>query len=157
VVLAILDTRDNLPSGATTWVTLRSFPVISDIMRHHFEQVTVLLSGAATQSAPTIIQPLLKPDLPTYLWWVSDLPSTCEIFQRLITISNRVIVDSTTFSLPEERIRTLSSVLQASPNCALSDFNWSRIAPWRELVAQFFDVAEYRPYMVNIEKIEIEH
>jgi glucose-6-phosphate dehydrogenase assembly protein OpcA len=157
VILVILDTRGNLPSGATTWVTLRSFPVISDIMRHHFEQVTVLLSGKATQSAPTLLQPLLKPDLPVYLWWVSDLPSNSEIFQRLITISNRVIVDSSEFSLPEERIRTLSSVLQASPNCALSDFSWSRITPWRELVAQFFDVAEYRPYMVNIEKIEIEH
>ncbi len=155
--LVILDTRSNLPSEATTWVTLRSFPVISDIMRHHFEQVTVLLSGTATQSAPTLLQPLLKPDLPVYLWWVSDLPSNHEIFQRLITTSNRVIVNLSKFSLPEERIRTLSSVLQTSPNCALSDFSWSRIAPWRELVAQFFDVAEYRPYMVNIEKIEIEH
>ena len=157
VTLVILDTRNKISSGATTWVTLRSFPIISDIMRHHFEQVTVLLSGAATQFAPTIIQPLLKPDLPVYLRWVSDLPSNSEIFQRLITISNRVIVDSSAFSLPEERIRTLSSLLQASPNCALSDFSWSRITPWRELVAQFCDVAEYRPYMVNIEKIEIEH
>jgi hypothetical protein len=126
-------------------------------MRHHFEQITVLLSGAAVQSATTIIQPLLKPDLPIYLWWVNDLPSNTSIFQRLITISNRAIVDSSEFSLPEERMHTLSSLLQASPNCALSDLNWSRITPWRELVAQFFDVSEYRPYMVNIEKIEIEH
>jgi len=157
VTLVILDTSERSPSGVTTWVTLRSFPVISDIMRHHFEQVTVLLSGTAIQSATTIIQPLLKPDLPIYLWWVNDLPSNNSIFQRLINVSNRVIIDSSEFSLPEERIRTLSSLLQASPNCALSDFNWSRITPWRELVAQFFDVTEYRPYMVNIEKIEIEH
>ncbi len=157
VTLVILDTGDSSPSEVTTWVTLRSFPVISDIMRHHFEQVTVLLSGAAIQSATTIIQPLLKPDLPIYLWWVNDLPSNTSIFQCLINISNRAIVDSSEFSLPEERIRTLSSLLQASPNCALSDLNWSRITPWRELVAQFFDVGEYRPYMVNIEKIEIEH
>lgn len=157
VTLVILDTNEKLPSEVTSWVTLRSFPVISDIMRHHFEQVTVLLSGAAIQSAPTIIQPLLKPDLPIYLWWVNDLPNNNSIFHRLINISNRAIVDSSDFSLPEERIRTLSSLLQASPNCALSDFNWSRMTVWRELVAQFFDVAEYRPYMVNIEKIEIEH
>lgn len=157
VTLAILDTRADLPSEVATWVTLRSFPVISDIMRHHFEQITVLLSGAAIQSAPTIIQPMLKPDLPIYLWWVNDLPSNSSIFHRLINISNRVIVDSCEFSLPEERICTLSSLLQASPSCGLSDFNWSRITVWRELVAQFFDIAEYRPYMVNIEKIEIEH
>jgi glucose-6-phosphate dehydrogenase assembly protein OpcA len=157
VVLVILDTIENMPSEVTTWVTVRSFPIISDIMRHHFEQVTALLSGAAIQSAPTIIQPMLKPDLPVYLWWVNDLPSNNSIFRGLITISNRVIIDSSTFSLPEERIRTLSSLLQASPSCRLSDFNWSSITIWRELVAQFFDVAEYRPYMANIEKIEIEH
>src|SRR5947207_13177482 len=32
VTLVILDTRSNLPAEVTTWVTLRSFPVISDIM-----------------------------------------------------------------------------------------------------------------------------
>lgn len=157
VMLVVLDTIENLPSEVTTWVTVRSFPIISDIMRHHFEQVTALLSGAAIQSAPTIVQPMLKPDLPVYLWWVDDLPCDNSIFRSLITISNRVIIDSSTFSLPEEHIRTLSSLLQASPSCRLSDFNWSRITIWRELVAQFFDVAEYRPYMANIEKIEIEH
>ena len=157
VTLVILDTMENLPSEVRTWVTLRSFPVISDVMRHHFEQVTILLSGAAIQSASTILQPMLKPDLPVYLWWAKDLPSDKSIFCDLIGISNRVIVDSSTFSFPEERIRTLSSLLQESPTCRLSDFNWNRITVWRELVAQFCDVAEYRPYMVNIEKIEIEH
>ncbi len=157
VTLVILDTRSNLPAEVTTWVTLRSFPIISDIMRHHFEQVTVLLSGAATQSITNIIPPLLKPDLPIYLWWVSSLPGNNSIFHRLINISDRVIIDSSEFSSPEDDICALSSLLQTSPNCALSDLNWSRITPWRELVAQFFDVAEYRPYMVNIDKIEIEH
>jgi glucose-6-phosphate dehydrogenase assembly protein OpcA len=157
VTLVILDTRSNLSSEVATWVTLRSFPIVSDMMRHHFEQVTVLLSGVATQSATNIIQPLLKPDLPIYLWWVNDLPSNNSIFHHLINMSDRVIIDSSEFSLPEEHICALSSLLQASPNCALSDLNWSRITPWRELVAQFFDVTEYRSYMVNINRIEIEH
>ncbi len=157
VTLVILDTMENMSSEVTTWITLRSFPIVSDIMRHHFEQITVLLSGAAIQSASTIIQPMLKPDLPVYLWWANDLPSDNAIFRSLISISNRVIIDSSKFSLPEEQIRTLSSLLQASPSCRLSDFNWSRLTIWRELVAQFFDVAEYRPYVANIEKIEIEH
>src|SRR5213079_2536696 len=32
-----------------------------------------------------------------------------------------------------------------------------RITPWRELVVQFFDVTEYRPYLSGITSIEIEH
>ncbi len=157
VTLVILDTQSNLPSKVTTWVTLRSFPIISDIMRHHFEQVTVLLTGTAIDSSTNILQALLKPDLPIYLWWANDLPNDTAIFQRLINMSNRAIIDSSEFFLPEEHVCTLSSLLHIPSNYALSDLNWSRITPWRELVAQFFDIAEYRSYMVNIEEIEIEH
>src|SRR2546423_1017996 len=78
-------------------------------------------------------------------------------FRRLISSSSRVIIDSNDFTSPEERIQKLSEILQVTPNCALSDLNWRRITPWRELIAQFFDVAEYRPYLVNVDSIEIEH
>jgi glucose-6-phosphate dehydrogenase assembly protein OpcA len=157
VTLVILDTRNELPSEVATWVTLRSFPIISDVMRHPFEQVTVTLSGDAVHSATNIIQSLLKPDLPVYLWWVDDLPQDLSIFRKLISSSSRVIIDSNDFTAPEKRIQDLSELLQHEPDSALSDLNWGRITPWRELIAQFFDVAEYRPYLVNVDSIEIEH
>jgi glucose-6-phosphate dehydrogenase assembly protein OpcA len=157
VTLVILDMRSELPSEVSTWVTLRSFPIISDVMRHPFEQITVTVSGNAVYSAANIIQSLIKPDLPLYLWWVDDLPTDVSIFRHLISNSSRVIIDSNDFASPEERIQKLSEILQDVPDCALSDLNWGRITPWRELIAQFFDVAEYRPYMVNVDSIEIEH
>ncbi len=157
VTLVILDTRSELPSEVHTWVTLRSFPIISDVMRHPFEQITVTLSGDAVHSAANIIQPLFKPDLPVYLWWVDDLPTDTSIFRQLIASSSRIIIDSNDFTAPEERIQKLSEILQDAPDSALSDLNWGRITPWRELIAQFFDVADYRPYLVNANTIEIEH
>src|SRR5947207_992696 len=42
VLLVILDPAP--PSGILTWVTLRSFPIISDVMRHSFEQVTMVIT-----------------------------------------------------------------------------------------------------------------
>src|SRR5215469_4294266 len=157
VTLVILDTDSESPSEVRTWVTLRSFHIISDVMRHPFEQITVTISGDAVHSASSIIQSLLKPDLPVYLWWVGDLPKDVSIFARLIPSSSRVIIDSNDFTSPEERIQTLSEILQNTPDCALSDLNWGRITPWRELIAQFFDVADYRPYLANVNSIEIEH
>jgi glucose-6-phosphate dehydrogenase assembly protein OpcA len=157
VTLVILDTDTELPAEVRTWVTLRSFPIISDVMRHPFEQITVTLSGDAVHSAASIIQSLRKPDLPVYLWWVDDLPTDISIFRRLTASSSRIIIDSNDFTSPEERIQTLSQILQNAPNCALSDLNWGRITLWRELIAQFFDVADYRPYLVNVDSIEIEH
>src|SRR5436309_10386955 len=60
VTLVILDTRRELPSEAHAWVTLRSFPIISDVMRHPFEQITVTLSGDAVHNAANIIHSLIK-------------------------------------------------------------------------------------------------
>ncbi|HZO73200.1 MAG TPA: glucose-6-phosphate dehydrogenase assembly protein OpcA [Ktedonobacteraceae bacterium] len=157
VILLILDANGAAPSSASTWVTLRSFPIASDLMRHHFEQITVITTGAASYSAANIIQPLLKPDLPVYLWWADDLPGDDALFNHLVSMSSRVIVDSSRFLTPEKSCVTLSSLLDASPACAFSDLNWGRITPWRELVAQFFDTLEYRPYLAGIHHVEIEH
>jgi Glucose-6-phosphate dehydrogenase subunit len=155
--LLILDGSSDAPSSVSTWVTLRSFPIISDIMRHNFEQVTILASGDAVHSAAYIVQPLLKPDLPIYLWWLNDPPQESPAFADLAQMSSRVIVDSNTFLQPEAGINILSSFMQQTPNCAISDLNWGRVTLWRELVAQFFDVAEYRPYLSGVHRVEIEH
>jgi glucose-6-phosphate dehydrogenase assembly protein OpcA len=157
VILLILDTSAESPTTVTTWVTLRSFPIISDIMRHSFEQVTMLTSGAATRASATLIQPLLKPDLPVYLWWLGDPPEDEIILRKLTDLSSRVIVDSNSFLAPEQSISSLSTFLQESPDCALSDLNWGRITAWRQLVAQFFDVPAYKPYLAGVYNIEVEH
>ena len=158
VIILILDSSENTPAAITAWVTLRCFSIFSDLMRHCFEQTTMLASGAAVRSVVNIIEPLLKPDLPIYLWWIGDPPSQSDpTFKKLVDTSTRVIVDSTSFFQPEQDIRTLARLSQASPGCALSDLNWGRLTPWRELIIQFFDVPEYRPYLSGVTSIEIEH
>lgn len=158
VVILILDSSENRPNAVTAWVTLRCFSVISDLMRHCFEQTTMLASGSSIRFVANIIQPLLKPDLPVYLWWIGDPPDQNDpTFAGLVDLSNRIIVDSTSFFSPEQDIRTLAALFQASPESALSDLNWGRLTPWRQLTIQFFDVPEYRPYLAGVDSIEIEH
>jgi len=158
VTLLILDSGEHAPSSLYAWVTLRCFSMISDLMRHCFEQATILASGSAVRSIANIIQPLLKPDLPVYLWWLGDPPGRDDpTFIGLVDISSRMIVDSTSFFNPEQDIGTLSALFDTVPECALSDLNWGRITPWRQLISQFFDVPEYRSYLAGVTSIEIEH
>jgi glucose-6-phosphate dehydrogenase assembly protein OpcA len=157
VTILILDSSDTTPSGISTWVTLRCFSVISDLMRHCFEQMTMLVTGSAIRSVGNIIQPLLKPELPVYLWWLGDPPDEASSLSPLVNLSNRIIVDSTSFFNPEQDVLTLTALSSASPNSAFSDLNWGRLTPWRQLVVQFFDSAEYRPYLDGLTTIEIEH
>ncbi len=155
VTILILDS--NAPDLVATWITTRSFPVISDVTRHNFEQVTLMAHGSAVRSIANIAQPLLKPHLPVYLWWLDDPPNDPALFEAISKLSNRIIVDSSSFITPEESIIKLSTLGQTFPGSGLSDLNWGRITRWRELVAQFFDAAEYRPYLAGISTIEIEH
>src|SRR5437588_117009 len=109
VTIVILDRSGDSPDGISTWITLRCFSVISDIMRHCFEQTTILVAGSAIRFVANMIQPLLKPDLPVYLWWLGDPPDDDTLFSSLVELSSRAIVDSTTFFNPEQDIRTLAS------------------------------------------------
>jgi len=155
VLLVVLDAT--APSGILTWVTLRSFPVISDLMRHSFEQVTIVITGAALSAAGNTVQLLIKPDLPAYFWWVGDPPQDAALWDRLQSISDRIIVDSHHFLSTERSLSLLSELLHVSPDCALSDLNWGRITTWRNLIAQFFDIAEFKSHLSSVSQIEIEH
>jgi glucose-6-phosphate dehydrogenase assembly protein OpcA len=126
-------------------------------MRHCFEQATLLLSGSAERSAANIVRPLLKPDLPVYLWWIGEPASNDAVFKDLMEISNRVIIDTNTFLNPEADLHALASLMQSYQGIAISDMNWGRITPWRQLIAQFFDTPEFLPYLSGINAIEIEH
>lgn len=157
VAVVILDETISA-AAVSTWITLRCFSVISDLMRHCFEQITLVTTGAASRSIARILQPLLKPELPTYLWWLGDPPTEgTTSFKGLVEISDRVIVDSTSFFHPEQDIFTLAELCQEMPDCAISDMNWGRITPWRQLIAQFFDAQDYRQYLSGVTSIEIEH
>lgn len=157
VAIVVLDSSDDV-SSLSAWVTLRCFSMMSDLMRHCFEQTTLLAKGSAVRAAGNLLQPLLKPELPVYLWWLGDPPDADDpTFQNLVNLSNRLLFDSTTFFNPEQDIRLLSDLCEAVPDAAISDFNWGRLTGWRELIIQFFDVPEYRPYLSGIHTIEIEH
>jgi glucose-6-phosphate dehydrogenase assembly protein OpcA len=156
VTILILD-RSTPADDLSTWVTLRCFSIISDLMRHCFEQTTLLLSGSAVRAAANIVRPLFKPDLPVYLWWIGEPASNDTVLKSLMEISNRVIIDSNTFLNPEADLLALASLMQSYQGTAISDMNWGRITPWRQLVAQFFDTPELLPYLSGIHTIEIEH
>jgi glucose-6-phosphate dehydrogenase assembly protein OpcA len=157
VAIVVLDSSASV-SSLSAWVTLRCFSMISDLMRHCFEQTTLLAKGSAVRAAGNLLQPLLKPDLPVYLLWLGDPPDLADpTFQNLVNLSNRIIFDSTSFFNPEQHIRSLTELFRAAPDAAISDLNWGRLTGWRELVIQFFDVPEYRQYLSGIHTIEIEH
>ncbi|HEY0756670.1 MAG TPA: glucose-6-phosphate dehydrogenase assembly protein OpcA [Ktedonobacteraceae bacterium] len=156
--LVILDQSTEAPDSLESWVTLRCFSMISDLMRHCFEQTTLLVSGRVTTTLSSTLSTVLKAHLPVYLWWIGDTRGADDaVFRNMAELCTRVIVDSATFFQPEQDIHTLASYCKAAPQTALSDLNWGRLTLWRQLMAQFFDGPDYLPFLHGIELIEIEH
>lgn len=156
--IVILDASQEAPDVLESWVTLRCFSMISDLMRHCFEQTTLLTSGQVSRMLRGTLPGVLKAHLPTYLWWLGNTTGAdATIFHHVAELCQRVIVDSSTFLRPEQDIHALASYYKHTPQIALSDLNWGRLTFWRQLVAQFFDVPEYLPFLSGVERIEIEH
>ena len=118
VTILVLDSRSDAPGGITTWVTLRCFSVISDIMRHCFEQTTILVSGSAIRSTANIVQPLLKAQLPVYLWWIGDAPFETALFPTSSTQGIVARMTRTQLSLAHPGSRSLQLRPRFSPRFA---------------------------------------
>src|SRR5215210_182938 len=120
------------------------------------EQITIEAAGAAADTASTAVAPLLVPDVPVFLWW-KDIPHYDDkLFTRLAGMADRVVIDSASFNRPHEDLRRLARLL-AGGRLRLSDLNWGRLTSWRALVAGFWDVADYRDSLAQIEKVVIEY
>src|SRR5438445_10434873 len=60
VAILIFDKNEERPAALSTWVTLRCFSMYSDIMRHCFEQTTLLAFGSAVRALGNTIQTVIK-------------------------------------------------------------------------------------------------
>lgn len=120
------------------------------------EQITVEAGGEAVRTAWTAVAPLLVPDVPVFLWW-KDIPHYDDgVFDCLAALSDRVVIDSASFDHPHYDLIRLSEILRRG-RLRLSDLNWGRLTSWRDVVASFWDVADYRAALARVERVTVEY
>lgn len=96
----------------------------------------------------------LLPELPVSLWWERPLDQEDHLFRRLQSLADTLIVDSAITEQPEGLVQGLLTLGEKFPWGCL-DLVWTRLLPWRELLAQTFDPLDRRPYLRNIERVSI--
>ena len=121
-----------------------------------YEQILIRARGDADRRLVSAVIPLLLPDLPVFLWWTETPPLDASYFDELLGLADRLIVDSADFARPDRTLPRLHAVARAGDGrYGLTDFNWTRITPWRELTSQFFDVPAWRPFLDGISGIRV--
>ncbi|MGQ9629155.1 MAG: glucose-6-phosphate dehydrogenase assembly protein OpcA [bacterium] len=122
------------------------------------EQVTISAGGEAVRSLPGAVVPLLIPDLPVFLWWPGTPHFESDLLSRILDDSDHFIVDSLSFRSPADSLSRIATLLsKGSRRWSLKDLNWLRLSPWRELIAQFFDIPDLRLYLSRLKEVAIEY
>ena len=127
-------------------------PVRAEQICH--ETIMLTCHGEPAKHLSGVVAPLLIHDLPTHVWWPGDPPFEDPVFDQLVEMSDRLIVDSSDFTDLLRGYRRLTNLRRRS---GVGDLSWERLAWWHELTAQFFDTPRFRRYLANLNRIRIRY
>lgn len=119
-----------------------------------YEEVVLGVHGEAAEHLDGIVAPLLIHDLPIHVWWPGHPPFGDGVFDQLVELGDRLIVDSSDFDDLLVGMRRLAGVRRRS---GVGDLAWRRLGWWQELTAQFFDASRFRRYLPNLSRLIIRY
>jgi glucose-6-phosphate dehydrogenase assembly protein OpcA len=122
------------------------------------ELVSLHVSGAAGEHLAALVDPLLLSGVPTYLWWLDTPPFATKELVDALRICDSLVVDSARFDRPYHSFLGLADLaLSSHSRLGVADFQWARLAPWRETIAQFFEPKERRTFFAGIAELGIDY
>jgi len=115
----------------------------------------VVLRGSldALQQAMPMLQPLVREDLPCWVWWNSSLDEPTEVLEALAPSPRRLVID-TSRGQPARCLDVLVNRIKTGQ--AVNDFNWLRLRSWRESLAMVFDPPSRRDALQNVVQLDID-
>ncbi len=99
------------------------------------ETALIRLEGEVVKHAESVVLPLLLPDSPVALWWPTDAPED-PAADPLGSLAQRRITDSAAVTRGKTRAIHGQCASYATGN---TDLAWTRITPWRALLAAALD------------------
>lgn len=103
--------------------------------RVRVERVTLIVRGTARAGITSAVEPLLRSDLPTFLWWPGSLESCTDLLESLCGLADRLVSEGTRSSDPVAALTALSRWVRDS-RATITDLAWAAITPWRQMLVQ---------------------
>lgn len=120
-----------------------------------FETITFWTDQSSAGVLSSVVAPLLISELPTFLWWPSGEFSNNLIFEDLAQVADRLIFDSARLGNDAHAVADYRTLIDEPTDPIVGDFTWLRLAPWRQLTAQFFDPPDTLKSLEYIDSISI--
>jgi len=119
------------------------------------EQIEINASEKSLADLPSVLLPLVVPDLPVVLWCRSERSTQLPVFNELIALASRVIFDIADFEDPLSALKRIEGT--SNSGFAVTDLNWTRLTRWRDMVAQVFENFACRADLPRFRRITINY
>jgi glucose-6-phosphate dehydrogenase assembly protein OpcA len=110
------------------------------------EVVVIRMRGAVAAHPASVIRPLLLPDSPVVIWWPGKVPNN-RAGDELAQLAMRRMTDAAASARPLAALKTRARDYTPGD----SDLSWTRLTPWRALLAAALD-----QYPAKIKSVVIE-
>ena len=152
VIVGSID--EGSPDALDASISAYCHPISASAKPIFCERITLYASGKRAKDLPWAITPLLAPDVPVFVWLQGDPDLGRDLYQRLIALADRLVVDLQSANRPERLLPAMCKYISAN-RPAVTDMAWRRTAPWRELIATLFDPPSFRSLLSDIATVEI--
>jgi glucose-6-phosphate dehydrogenase assembly protein OpcA len=120
------------------------------------EQVTIEVAPSDYGLVPATVRQLVVEELPVHVWWRRPDLLRDPLLGILAQVAERLIVDSAS---PKPKGAELAEIEAASSGGAfenrVADIHWTRLEPWREALASFFDDPGQRRALGTVHELAV--
>ncbi len=99
------------------------------------ETIALTFHERGSEGAASAVVPLLRSELPCFLWWPEVPEAESRLLRSLAAFSNRIITESWHAESGVAAVRALNAATTAY-DAGLTDLAWAAITPWRQLLTQ---------------------
>jgi glucose-6-phosphate dehydrogenase assembly protein OpcA len=146
VLTLLLEGEDRGPAGIDAEIRL-----LGGTAEGHdlwFEDVDLCVRGPVIGHLDSLIEPLTLGDLPVVAWFVDSLPDADD---PLLAAADVLLVDAKELG-DVGLFPTLTALCRRQP---VVDLSWTRLEPWRELLAGLFEGPAFRPFVAHVRRAEV--
>lgn len=124
----------------------------------YWEEIRLVAPRGKLRQLMSSINGVALPNLPIQCWWPGTVTIESELFGQLVELSDRVVFDSGAFTDPAAALGDLrTAIIGANETVGFADLNWTRLTPWRGLLAEVFDEPTNRAMLDSVERVTVEY
>jgi len=121
----------------------------------HGERIELGVPDIDPVTLRNVVAALRVPGIETHLLWSAIRLTESARFKELIEIADSIVVDSSAAVRDESTVGELAKFFAQYRHIPMRDLAWERLAPWRDMVARFFDDRGLREELFSIRKVAV--